>query len=66
MDYLRWILRLDFYTPRYLITRETGLDQLKIKWGPRAMIFEQRLRNMSDDRLVKKCCQDLKEEGRRY
>lgn len=31
MDYVRWIFKLDFYIPRYLITREPGLDRLKIR-----------------------------------
>lgn len=63
MDYLRQVLKLDFYTPRYLITREPGLYQLKINWGLRAITFEKRIRDMSDKRLVKNCWQALKEEG---
>lgn len=30
MDYIRWILGLDFCSPRYLITRELGIEKLKI------------------------------------
>jgi len=30
MDYIRWIFRLDFCTPRYIMNREIGLEKLKI------------------------------------
>jgi len=36
MDYVRWIFRLDYCTPRYVITREIGMDKLRIGWGIRA------------------------------
>lgn len=42
MDYMRWIFKLDFCTPRYLITRETGLGKLKIGWGLRARRYEEK------------------------
>jgi len=35
MDYVRWLFRLDFYTPRYVITREVGVDKLRIGWNIR-------------------------------
>lgn len=31
LDYVRWVFRLDFCTPRYIITRELGLDRLRIR-----------------------------------
>jgi len=30
MDYVRWIFRLDYCVPRYVIIRELGMDKLKI------------------------------------
>ena len=33
LDYFRWVLRLDFCTPRYIIYEETKIDKLKISWG---------------------------------
>jgi len=30
MDYVRWIFRLDYCTPRYVITRELRMNKLKI------------------------------------
>lgn len=31
LEYVRWLFRLDFCTSRYIITRELGLDRLKIR-----------------------------------
>jgi len=32
-DYMRWVFRLEFCTPGYLITRVLDLEKLKIRWG---------------------------------
>jgi len=32
MDYVRWLFGLDFYIPRYVITRELVMDKLGIGW----------------------------------
>jgi len=44
MDYIRWIFRLDFCTPRYIMNREIGIEKLKIGWGMRALRFEEKAR----------------------
>lgn len=49
LDYVRWVFRLDF-TPRYIITRELGLDRLRIRWGIRARKYEEKIRGMEDTR----------------
>lgn len=35
LDYVRWIFNLDFCTPRYLMSRELGLEKLRIRRGIR-------------------------------
>lgn len=56
LDYVRWVFRLDFCTPRYIIRRELGLNKFKREWGIRALgRFEERIRKRNDDTLVKKC-----------
>lgn len=30
LDYVRWVFKLDFLTPSYVIRRELGLEKLKI------------------------------------
>lgn len=50
MDYVRWIFRLEFCTPRYLITREIGLDKLKIEWSLKARRYEMKIKKIENDR----------------
>ncbi|CAB0041328.1 unnamed protein product [Trichogramma brassicae] len=42
MDYVRWVLRLDFCTPGYIIVRETGKRKMHNDWIRRAVIFERK------------------------
>lgn len=63
MDYVRWVFRLDFCTPRYIIRRELGLEKMKIKWGARARRYEVKVKNMQDTRWVKECWKEKVKEG---
>lgn len=40
MDYVRWIFRLDFCMPGYMITRELNISRLRVGWGIRARRYE--------------------------
>jgi len=62
MDYIRWIFRLDFCTPRYIMKREIGIEKLKVGWGMRAMRFEDRVRN-SGNKLIRECWEEKRERG---
>lgn len=62
MDYIRWVLRLDFCTPRYVILWELGLEKFKIGWG--IMRYEKRNREKQDGSLVRACL-DMK-LGRKF
>lgn len=44
MDYIRWMFRIDFCTPRYLIYRELRSEKLKVGWGIRAVRYEEKIR----------------------
>jgi len=61
-DYIRWIFRLDFCTPRYILNKEIGVEKLKIGWGMRALRFEERVRR-SEIGLVRECWREKREEG---
>lgn len=63
MDYIRWIFRLDFCTPKYLIAREFDLEKLKIRWGIRARRFELKIKEMEEHRWVKKCWREKGKKG---
>lgn len=63
IDYARWLLNLDFCTPRYIITRELGIDKLRIRWSLRAWKFEEKIKEMEDHRWVKHCWEEKKREN---
>jgi len=54
LDYVRWIFRLDFCIPRYIIIREFGMDKLRVDWGIRARRFEERIRK-SEEKIITSC-----------
>lgn len=58
-DYVRWMFKLDFCTPRYIISRELGMDKLKIGWGLRARKFEERM-EIKEESLIRKCWEEKK------
>jgi len=55
LDCVKWIFKIDFCTPRYLITRELCIDKLKIGWGIRALNYEDRIKNVEVSCITKKC-----------
>jgi len=59
LDYIRWLFRLDFCTPTYIIRRELGMEKLRIGWGIRAMRFEARIK-MGKEKLMKECLKEKK------
>lgn len=62
-DYLRWILKLDFCTPRYIVYRETDCKKLRVEWGRRAVKFEMKIEKWGEERLVKLCWLEKIENG---
>ncbi|KAL7306279.1 hypothetical protein TKK_0001712 [Trichogramma kaykai] len=64
MDYIRWILGIDFCTPRYIIVRETGRIKMQRKWTKKRAIKFERLCAMAEEgRLVKQVWEQQGEEG---
>jgi len=60
MDYVR-LFRLDFYTSRYVITREIGVDKLRMGWSIKAKRFEERIRR--DEKRILKHAGEKKRKG---
>lgn len=50
LDYIRWIFRVDFCTPRYLVYRELATEKLMVGWGIRARRFEERIREGKENK----------------
>lgn len=63
MDYIRWIFNLDFCTPRYLMSKELGIEKLKVRWGIKAIRFEERIKNLKEKSWVKRCWKEKEKEG---
>lgn len=63
LDYTRWVYKLDFCTPRYIIRRELNIDKLRIEWGIRARRFEERIKELDESRWVKKCWMEKEERS---
>jgi len=61
MNYVRRMFRLDYCTPRYMITKKTGMDKLKIKWEIRAKRFEKKIRNRERS-IVEQCWREKRKE----
>lgn len=58
LDYVRWVFRIDFCTPRYLIYRELGLEKGNIRWGIRAWKYEEKIKDKREENLVRKCWEE--------
>lgn len=63
MDYVRWIFRLEFCTPRYIIMRELRMDKLKVGWGIRALRYEERVKGEGEESILKKCWREKERKG---
>lgn len=53
--YIKWCLGLHRCTPWYLVLDETKIDKVRVRAGERAMKYDQKIRRMNDQRLVKEC-----------
>lgn len=64
-NHFRWILGLDYCTPRYLVRKELNVNKMREKWSMRALKYEERIRKLGEERLVKICWmekQNMKEK----
>lgn len=43
VDYFRWVMKLEFCTPRYIIYREACVNKMKKEWARRAVKFEEKI-----------------------
>ena len=50
--YLKWILRLEYATPGYLVMEETKRKKLSIESGKRAILFEVKIRKGQKNKIL--------------
>jgi len=55
LNYIRWIFKLDFCIPRYVIMRELVMDKLKVGWSLRTRKYEKKIKSGNIDNLVREC-----------
>lgn len=63
INYIRWILKLDIWTPKYIIYKETYTRKLNLHWGARAVRFDQRVAKLEDNRLIKICWLEMQKNN---
>lgn len=65
MDYIKWMFKIDFYAPRYIITRELGMEILKIGWGKRSYRFEGKIQKEKGrkDSIMESCWKEKETYG---
>lgn len=57
-DYIKWMFRLDLCTgfcTKHLITKELGMDKLKIGQGIRVRKYEKKIETIGNERQIKVC-----------
>lgn len=62
LNYVKWIFRIDFCTPRYVMYRELVIDKLKIGLRIRAVRYENRIKEESKGKWMKKCWKKKEEK----
>lgn len=62
LDYVRWIYKLEFCTPRYIMEKELELRRMKTRWGIRAMKYEEKIRRRGEEKLTRQCWEEKQKE----
>lgn len=52
---IRWTLDLERFTPKYIILKETKVEQISIEAGYRALKYQEKIRNSTENRILKEC-----------
>lgn len=59
--YIRWTLGLERFTPKYIILEETKVEQISIEAGYRALKYQEKIKNSTENRILKECRRDGKQ-----
>jgi len=57
--YIKWMLGLDWNTPSYIVRKETKRQLLRIKIGKRAVSFEEKIREKSNNKILVECFMEV-------
>ena len=61
--YVKWILKLDWRIPNYILIEETKINEIKFKIIRRTVKYEERIGN-SRKKLIKECIKELEKDSR--
>jgi len=53
--YIRWTLGLERCTPIYVVQEETKVEPISIEAGQRALKYQEKIRNYTENRILKEC-----------
>lgn len=62
IKYIKWVLRLDRFTPDYIALEKSERKKLRIRTRQRTMKFEVEVKRKEGRKLLKECVRE-KEEG---
>lgn len=57
--YIRWTLGLERYTPKYIILEETKVEQISIEADYRALKYQEKIKNSTENRILKECRREM-------
>lgn len=57
--YIRWTLGLERFTPKYIILEETKVEQISIEAGYRALKYQEKIKNSTENRILKECRREM-------
>ena len=57
--YFKWTMGLDRNTPNYLVREETKRDLLRIAAGKRAVKYEEKIRSLKENAILRECLRKL-------
>lgn len=61
----KMVIQVRICTPRYLATKELGMEKLRIGWGIRAKRYEDRIKSGAAKNIAKKCLFEKSKQGRK-
>lgn len=60
--FIKWTLGLDWNTPSYMVREETKRQLLRIEAGKRAVKFEEKIREKSENKIMKECLREIERD----
>lgn len=63
--FLKWVLGVDRYTPRYMVREEMQREKLGGRAGMRAWMYEKKLEEEKEGELARECWDEMRERAKK-